>query len=270
MNPFNAGPRSPASVHNKAALGVDVDLPSPSSGDAHMAAARPHKLPCPPRPADILRSLYKRVSKELSEAKEGLRAQDLRCKEKMDLLESYFSQEMLRVKEDFRLKESQYEERVRVLEGYISRTVDALKCPVCVETMRWPTSLYECGHTFCEPCISQWFETRLVAFLQDNGATTLEWAPPFNADALHAVLERLQLKVPRNLYDCPCCRAQVYRKPVSTCVATKVSTDILQRVDDAAGDINGWRDERLSSLSDLFALWEWRVRRMGAKRATVR
>lgn len=91
-------------------------------------------------------------------------------------------------------------------------------------------SLPECGHTFCQNCLQDWFSTTLAQHMAANPAYNLnhpnnvpEYAQallrathtpltPQNMQHLAAVFGNHQ--VPKPEYNCPACRTPVVNRPV--------------------------------------------------------
>jgi hypothetical protein len=104
------------------------------------------------------------------------------------------------------------------------------KYAVC-ETYQSSASLPECGHTFCQSCLVDWFNTTLAQHMTayPNYNHNIH-NQPFNTLVtdciahrnmnphiqfhLQALLPHLQLEVPAPQFTCPTCRKQVKTRPV--------------------------------------------------------
>ncbi|KAF8441773.1 hypothetical protein L210DRAFT_896447 [Boletus edulis BED1] len=104
-------------------------------------------------------------------------------------------------------------------------------CEVCTLTMWCPYILPECGHSFCEKCLVDWFSTTQARHMTanpqlDDSRSALagqlhafvQMVPNLHAYGLHgqqhvrAVLAGLRRHRPD--YTCPSCRKEVLNKPV--------------------------------------------------------
>ncbi|KAJ7507268.1 hypothetical protein B0H11DRAFT_1970967 [Mycena galericulata] len=119
---------------------------------------------------------------------------------------------------------SKLQERIKQLErenARISRENEAIKkqqiaeavdmedqvtCEVCSSKMWSPFILPDCGHTFCQQDLEDWFETALKRHRTMYPHYDVN-APAFN------VYGHIQ-KVPLPPYSCPKCREQVRSKPI--------------------------------------------------------
>ncbi|KAF9467352.1 hypothetical protein BDZ94DRAFT_1249139 [Collybia nuda] len=104
---------------------------------------------------------------------------------------------------------------------------DNVNCEICTAKMWLPHILPECGHTFCQSCLQDWFGTTLAQFM------TLH--PHYNVNAPHPYAHHFQAFVGQNpymhhaphaaamfaqyqqlvpQYTCPTCREVVKSRPV--------------------------------------------------------
>jgi len=114
----------------------------------------------------------------------------------------------------------------------ISKLEDHISCEICTIKLWRPFILPECGHTFCQSCLEDWFNTTLAQHMVAH--------PNYNANAQNQSLNSLprliydylarnnvaqqdQLRLramfphhgmPTPQYTCPTCRKQVKNRPV--------------------------------------------------------
>ncbi|EKM54219.1 uncharacterized protein PHACADRAFT_257913 [Phanerochaete carnosa HHB-10118-sp] len=102
-----------------------------------------------------------------------------------------------------------------------------LSCDMCYEKMWQPYSL-ACGHTFCRPCLQDWFSTELAKHM----GTHPDYSPvpqiprqyreflrrhdlqPYQRTQLMRQIQRLYDSVAHPDYTCPTCRKPVTSKPI--------------------------------------------------------
>ncbi|KAF8621529.1 hypothetical protein AX15_007701 [Amanita polypyramis BW_CC] len=88
---------------------------------------------------------------------------------------------------------------------------DNTNCGVCALRMWSPCLLPDCGHTFCQSCLQDWFSTTLFKFMADH--------PEYDQNQLDLMTQLQaslvdQLNTPGPQYSCPACRKTVHTKPV--------------------------------------------------------
>ncbi|TEB37489.1 hypothetical protein FA13DRAFT_912309 [Coprinellus micaceus] len=97
---------------------------------------------------------------------------------------------------------------------------DIIACNVCTNTMFVPWILPGCGHTFCQKCLSDWFDTTLRNFLVGHPGYNMNNPGPHHFGYLmqHPQLanhpQLAHLIPPRPEYACPECRTPVKSRPV--------------------------------------------------------
>ncbi|KAF8583899.1 hypothetical protein K439DRAFT_1188989 [Ramaria rubella] len=82
---------------------------------------------------------------------------------------------------------------------------DHILCEICQDRLWQPYTLVECGHTQCQSCLTDWFNTALTA------------------NPNH----------PR--YECPKCRTRVRHKPIDNFMLKEVVRAISRAIDPANG-----------------------------------
>ncbi|KDQ27943.1 hypothetical protein PLEOSDRAFT_1083864 [Pleurotus ostreatus PC15] len=104
---------------------------------------------------------------------------------------------------------------------------DQINCEICTMKMWRPYLLPECGHSFCESCIQDWFSTILARHIQAH--------PEYNANnhrqnvpahirqmmpyaeyhpQVQQMLAQYNLQNPQPEYNCPTCRVEVKSRPI--------------------------------------------------------
>ncbi|KAA1472933.1 hypothetical protein DENSPDRAFT_839331 [Dentipellis sp. KUC8613] len=99
---------------------------------------------------------------------------------------------------------------------------DLTTCEICTCTMWKPATLPDCGHTFCQGCLTDWFSTILAQHLTSNPHYNPNHPPPhIGPDLLRALPQALHpyiLNIMQNNshppYTCPTCRVAVRNRPV--------------------------------------------------------
>ncbi|KAI0344699.1 hypothetical protein BDW22DRAFT_1326623 [Trametopsis cervina] len=123
-----------------------------------------------------------------------------------------------------------------------------ITCEVCIEQMLTPYIL-TCGHTFCQPCLMDWFSTLLATFLQSNPGydphppSARQYIQRARHPRVSAHQRQALQRAIRTLYEdnikptltCPKCREALPSAPIE-CYALK---GIAQSVAKASGKIRG-------------------------------
>ncbi|KAK7024298.1 E3 ubiquitin ligase [Paramarasmius palmivorus] len=103
---------------------------------------------------------------------------------------------------------------------------DTLQCGICMSMMKQPFVVPECGHSFCFPCLEQWFSEALNAHKQANPRWDSDDRESFrlpsglrravrSAKDASDILPLLLDQAPQQpAYTCPGCRQQVRFRPV--------------------------------------------------------
>ncbi|KAF8160919.1 hypothetical protein B0H34DRAFT_795766 [Crassisporium funariophilum] len=109
-----------------------------------------------------------------------------------------------------------------------SQLTDHLDCEICTSRMWTPYVLPDCGHTYCQSCLQDWFGTTLAQFMNANPhydidhvnhapqldvllQTLMQNPRAANHPQLNALLTRLLPLGPQ--YTCPTCREPVRTRP---------------------------------------------------------
>ncbi|GLB37303.1 putative RING-type zinc-finger [Lyophyllum shimeji] len=128
----------------------------------------------------------------------------------------------------------------------ISQLEDSVNCEVCTLRMWFPYILPECGHTFCQSCLQDWFSSTLAQFMNTHPHYDLNDPAPYlrqfqammhNRHILHnphtaAYFAQFQQQTPQPQYTCPTCREPVKNRPVEDFTLKA----IVRTVADATGE----------------------------------
>ncbi|RDB25247.1 hypothetical protein Hypma_008017 [Hypsizygus marmoreus] len=105
----------------------------------------------------------------------------------------------------------------------VSQLDDHVNCEICTARMWSPHILPECGHTFCQSCLQDWFSTTLAQFMashphynvNDPAPHLRHFQPMFLMHHPHAAayLAQMQQQNPQPEYTCPTCREPVKNRP---------------------------------------------------------
>jgi len=114
-----------------------------------------------------------------------------------------------------------------------SQLEDSLCCEICTTKMWTPYILPECGHVFCQGCLTDWFSTTLAQHMTDHPNYVLN--PPLPQHLRHLAIQarsnpnnhNLRLQIDTQItqyrtaafgqspvYTCPTCRKEIKNKPV--------------------------------------------------------
>ncbi|TFY50541.1 hypothetical protein EVG20_g11459 [Dentipellis fragilis] len=99
---------------------------------------------------------------------------------------------------------------------------DLATCEICTCIMWKPATLPDCGHTFCQSCLTDWFSTILAQHLTAHPHYNPNHPPPrvgpelLNAlpQALHPYILTVMQNNSHPPYTCPTCRVAVRNRPV--------------------------------------------------------
>ncbi|KAG7098195.1 hypothetical protein E1B28_000163 [Marasmius oreades] len=81
-----------------------------------------------------------------------------------------------------------------------------IKCDVCQGYMQNPTVVTECGHTFCQACLHEWFSIARARRWEDEG-----WVSPPE-------------------YTCPLCRRVVHRRPTVVYALKEIVSSTMREI----------------------------------------
>ncbi|KAJ3810389.1 hypothetical protein F5876DRAFT_41929 [Lentinula aff. lateritia] len=104
----------------------------------------------------------------------------------------------------------------------ISDVEDSVTCEICTMKM-WTPYILECGHTYCQSCLQDWFSTMLAQHMAAHPNYNINQPQhPYGADmyaaypgfAQHHYMHLLGAVTPQPRYTCPICRKQVRNPPV--------------------------------------------------------
>ncbi|KAI0915749.1 hypothetical protein AcW1_003736 [Taiwanofungus camphoratus] len=162
-------------------------------------------------------STIMKLRRQLKEAQEEV--ERLRNLENSNVLVQNLREELDRLKSEA----SHSQESQNLLSGMD----DYISCEICTLKL-WTPYVLPCGHTFCQTCLQDWFNTTLVQHIANHPHYDMQ-NPHLQAyyDALRnphlPVQTRLQLEMhivmiqqqqPTPQYTCPSCRAVVKYRPV--------------------------------------------------------
>jgi len=96
-----------------------------------------------------------------------------------------------------------------------------LNCEICTGRMWSPYLLPDCGHTFCQSCLQDWFNTTLTKFTAEHPNTNWQQRSHLRPILMNPMLMNnpeivraiplLNATMPR--YSCPTCRKAVHARP---------------------------------------------------------
>ncbi|KAH8115506.1 hypothetical protein DFH11DRAFT_1543002 [Phellopilus nigrolimitatus] len=105
-----------------------------------------------------------------------------------------------------------------------SELEDTVSCEICTLKMWSPATLVGCGHSFCEKCLHDWFNTAFTQHVQlhpdflAGPQIPEDLARHSNDPRVAPVIEQIRAdfrkRVPSPEYTCPTCRVAVKRRPV--------------------------------------------------------
>lgn len=203
-------------------VGGDILEIMSSAEDDEVRASRPPSKK--PTSAEVA-TLQKKLKLVQMEAKKELEAANYRG----DVIGRDFAR---MVEENKQLKASIVAKSTKAMLD-VSQLEDSISCEICTMKMWSPYILPECGHVFCQSCLSDWFSTTLDQHLAIHPNYVLNPPVPHHLrqlanqvrsnpnnphlrpqlDAL-IVQHRTVSLVQQPVYTCPVCREQVKNKPV--------------------------------------------------------
>ncbi|KAL5506927.1 hypothetical protein ACEPAH_6383 [Sanghuangporus vaninii] len=100
---------------------------------------------------------------------------------------------------------------------------DLISCEICTTMMWHPATIRECGHTFCESCLHDWFNSTYTrhAAAHPEFITGPLIPPDYYANrhvpqiahAIKMMLAEWKVQVPQPKYTCPTCRSEAKSRP---------------------------------------------------------
>ncbi|KAG7449617.1 uncharacterized protein BT62DRAFT_991778 [Guyanagaster necrorhizus] len=108
-----------------------------------------------------------------------------------------------------------------------SKLEDDITCEICTLKMWSPCILPECGHTFCQSCLRNWFNTTLEQHRRQHPRyhpnqpivlpqylREMLFYPQIDPQQLSVVVEQITAASGRPVFTCPTCRKPVKNRPV--------------------------------------------------------
>ncbi|KAF5322491.1 hypothetical protein D9619_001364 [Psilocybe cf. subviscida] len=101
---------------------------------------------------------------------------------------------------------------------------EQLECDICTRRLWTPYIIPDCGHTFCESCLIEWFGVAHAQFMQDHPVNPMQHDLLYILDHVartpgllqsRNILDVLRSRLPPTpKYTCPSCRGPVTSRPV--------------------------------------------------------
>ncbi|PPQ70525.1 hypothetical protein CVT26_013983 [Gymnopilus dilepis] len=178
-----------------------------------------------------------------------LREENVKCKRDLERA----SKQLKELKEENQTLQALHKPDKATISLDVEQLSDHLDCEICTSRMWTPYILPDCGHTFCQSCLQDWFGTVQAKFLTDHpqndpqrNAATLGHLNLFIAQNPQVALRPDLLNMisrslpPQPKYTCPTCRELVRSRPTEA-FALKA---IVRTIATAAGETSPQKPAR--------------------------
>ncbi|KAI0041166.1 hypothetical protein FA95DRAFT_1565669 [Auriscalpium vulgare] len=166
---------------------------------------------------ELLDSTQSSAAQSSNDRSELRRMKDEAAKLRADV--ARLKQENARIQDLLENEHLRSQKKLQTANVPVALLEDVVLCEICTAKMWTPFLMPDCGHTFCETCIDDWFTTIRTKHLATNPHLS----------------EQILLTLPpaeRPAYTCPACRTAVRTFPVE-CFTLK---SVVRIVADAVGE----------------------------------
>ncbi|KAH7888429.1 hypothetical protein F5I97DRAFT_1924976 [Phlebopus sp. FC_14] len=155
-------------------------------------------------------------------------------------------------------------------EKHVCGLEDCISCEICTLKIWSPYMLPDCGHTFCQKCLVDWFSRTQTQYMNANPHHDINRAVLANQlrgplhnlgvfpnpqvqNQVQAILDNLRRMQPE--YTCPSCRKEVVNRPVEDFRLKAVVKEIAEMMGNKNSPKAGPRNKAVSSANPFDAFF---------------